>query len=233
MTAVMEGYVQHCIMSELDSEVAAFWNTALYSGPELCDKILNFRPTRKAIERIAKTRPLNEIDRGFRTLVLNRTRRGGILAPGASLSRSGEDGKGVASRWYPETIVDRLREISTYSDKICFRETDGIELLERELNKSTITDDLNAIQVVFVDPPYNAGGKRAGKRLYTHNEIDHQRLFKILSDSGSNFLMTYDKAPEIVSLSQKYKFHMVQVMMKNTHHAKVPELIITPNQVFL
>ena len=233
LTSVMEGLVRHCKMSELDREVAAFWHAALNNGPALCDRVLQFHPTRKAISKLANSQPQSTVDRGFRTLVLNRTRRGGILAPGASLSRSGEDGKGVASRWYPETLVKRLREISVYSNQICFCETDGIGLLERELNQQNHNHESKCDHVVFVDPPYTAGGKRAGKRLYTHNEIDHHRLFGILADSKSDFLMTYDKAPEIVSLSSKHGFHLVQVTMKNTHHAKVPELIITPEPVFV
>lgn len=233
LTAVMEGLVEHCVMSELDHEVAAFWNAALYDAPALCDRVLQFHPTRKAIDKLSNSRPQSTVDRGFRTLVLNRTRRGGILAPGASFSRSGEAGKGVASRWYPETIVKRLRKIAVYSDKITFCETDGVKLLERELNRHNLDHETKTDQVVFVDPPYTAGGKRAGKRLYTHNEIDHVRLFGILADSQSSFLMTYDKAPEIVSLSMKHGFHIVQVTMKNTHHAKVPELIITPKPVFV
>ena len=233
LTAVMEGLVEHCTMSELDREVAAFWITALNAGPELCERVLRFNPTREAIEQLTNSRPQNTIDQGFRTLVLNRTRRGGILAPGASISKSGEDGKGVASRWYPETIVKRLNEISTHSNRISFHATDGIELLEHELNQRNTSLDSTTEKVVFVDPPYTAGGKRAGKRLYTHNEIDHHQLFEILSDCRADFLMTYDKAPEIVSLSIKHGFHIVQVTMKNTHHAKVPELIITPKPVFV
>ncbi len=232
LTAVMEGLVKRCLMSELDGEVAAFWTAALYDCPELCERVLQFRPTRDAINQVVNKEPKSNVERGFRTLVLNRTRRGGILAPGASLSRSGEDGKGVASRWYPETIVKRLRTISANSDQITFCETDGIELLEHELNQRDHNKESKTDQVVFVDPPYTAGGKRAGKRLYTHNEIDHVRLFEILADSRSNFLMTYDKAPEIVSLCLKHSFHIVQVTMKNTHHAKLPELIITPEPVF-
>ena len=86
--------------------------------------------------------------------------------------------------------------------------------------------------LVFVDPPYTAGGKRAGKRLYAHNEIDHPGLFGMLADSGADFLMTYDHAPEIMSLVKKHGFEVVQVIMKNTHHARISELIITPRPVF-
>ncbi len=234
LTAVMEGLAERCIMAELDPDVAAFWQAALRSGPELCDKVLRFRPTREAVEAVASIRPSDPVDHGFRTLVLNRTRRGGILAPGAALSRAGENGKGVASRWYPETIVGRLREIAEHADRIGFRETDGIGLLEELLEARAGSALENPSDpVVFADPPYTAGGKRAGRRLYTHNEIDHHRLFELLADSGARFLMTYDRSSEIVALSRKHGFHAVQVTMKNTHHARIPELIITPEPVFV
>ena len=233
LTAVMEGLVDRCLMAELDPDVAAFWHAALKYGPELCANVMRFNPTREAVNAVASRRPQNLLEHGFRTLVLNRTRRGGILAPGASLSRAGENGKGVASRWYPETIVNRLWAIADHTDLIEFRETDGMRLLEEFVANRGCGSVANADSVVFVDPPYTAGGKRAGKRLYAHNEVDHPRLFELLADCGAEFLMTYDRAPEIVSLSEKYGFHAIRVIMKNTHHARIPELVITPKPVFV
>ena len=214
-------------MAEVDRDVAAFWHAALRHGPELCEKILYFEPTREAVNALGDRYSDDVLERGFLTLVLNRTRRGGILARGASLSRAGENGKGIASRWYPETIVNRLQAIAEHVDRIDFCETDGIKLLY------TLLANCGPGTVVFADPPYTAGGKRAGRRLYTHSEIDHARLFEMLADSGADFLMTYDQTFEIISLARKHGFHVVRVIMKNTHHARIPELIITPKPVFV
>ena len=227
LTAVMEGLVDRCLMAEIDPDVAAFWHAALRHGPELSERVTRFTLTRESVEALARQQPDDVVGRGFRTLVLNRTRRGGILAPGASLTRVGENGNGVASRWYPNTLVKRLREVARCADSIGFCETDGMRLLEDVLGR------LGPDAAVFVDPPYTAGGKRAGKRLYTHNTIDHPRLFELLAESSVNFLMTYDRAPEIVELIQRHDFVAVQVMMKNTHHVRHPELIITRQPVFL
>ena len=224
LTSVMEGLTERCLMAELDRDVAAFWHAALRHGPEMREKIATFELTRETVNALSGEQPDGVIEHGFRTLVLNRTRRGGILAPGASLSRVGENGKGVASRWYPETIVSRLWKISDWSDRIAFCETDGMKLLE------TLSAVENA--AVFVDPPYTAGGKRAGKRLYSNHEIDHTRLFQVLADGKANFLMTYDRAPEIVDLIKQHSFSAVEVTMKNTHHARVAELVITRLPVF-
>jgi len=224
LTAVFERLAERCLMVELDRDVAAFWHCALRHGEELRGLVEGFEPTRANVYELASEAPRDLVAHGFRTFVLNRTRRGGILAAGASLSRVGENNKGVASRWYARTLVKRLADIEDQSDRIVFCEGDGMAVLE------TVADLAGA--VMFVDPPYTAGGKRAGKRLYTHHSIDHRALFKTLAGSNVDFLMTYDKAPEIVELIGEFGFCAVEVMMKNTHHSRVPELVITRRRLF-
>ena len=244
LTAVMEGLVARCLLAELDGDVAAFWQAALHHSDELVARIRDFDLTRHSVERLAaETAADNDVvARGFRTLVLNRTRRGGILAEGAALNRAGENGRGVASRWYPDTIIARLKALAEYAGRIEFRHTDGLRLLEETLASGLESSggesaggkpagrDLR--MAVFVDPPYTAGGKRAGRRLYNHNVVDHPRLFAALAEGGADFLMTYDDAPEIRKLIGQYGFHAVRIPMKNTHHAQVWELAITNRKVF-
>ena len=227
LTAAVENLADHCLMVELDHDVAAFWHAALRHGPELCEKVWRFKPTREAVGRLSRRSPPDVLEHGFRTLVLNRTRRGGILAPGATLSRVGENGKGVASRWYPETLVKRLQTIADHAERISFCETDGMRLLD------TFLENCDRDTVAFIDPPYTAGGKRAGRRLYVHAELDHARLFEMLAASRINFLMTYDRSAEILSLVREHGFHVAQVIMKNTHHDLIPELVITPKPEFV
>ncbi len=224
LTAAFEGLAERCLMAELDHDVAAFWHAALRHGSGLCELIREFEPTRASVFDLADTPPPDLLAHGFRTLVLNRTRRGGILASGATLARSGENNKGVASRWYPETLVRRLQDIEAHSERISFCEGDGLALLQ------TVADLPGA--VAFVDPPYTAGGKRAGSRLYAHHALDHRSLFKTLAESSIEFLMTYDRAPEIIDLIGEFDFHAVEVMMKNTHHASVTELVISRRSLF-
>ena len=222
LTAVMEGLVERCVMADIDGDVAAFWQAALHHSDKLSAKVAQFTPTHDSVAELARQIPGSVAAHGFRTLVLNRTRRGGILADGASLNRSGENGRGVASRWYPDTIMRRLKAVAEYAGQIDFHETDGIRLLEQRLATATASRP-----AVFVDPPYTAGGKQAGRRLYNHNAIDHPHLFAILADSGAEFLMTYDGSAEILELIEKHGFHAVQVVMKNTHHVHRGELVIT------
>lgn len=224
LTAVCEDLVERSIMAELDHDVAAFWHAALRHNSDLCHLVSEFQPTLEAVSALVDGPVRDLLAHGFRTLVLNRTRRGGILAPGAALTKSGENNKGISSRWYPDTIIKRLQNIEAHASQIAFCETDGLDLLE-------MVADVPG-SVAFIDPPYTAGGKRAGNRLYTHHQIDHRRLFKILAATSMEFLMTYDRSPEIAALIDEYGFHAVEVVMTNTHHARISELVITRLAVF-
>ena len=224
LTVAAEDLATRCILVEIDRDVAAFWHACFSHTTDLCDRISAFEATRKNVIELDRHVPAGLVDQAFRTLVMNRTRRSGILAQGASFTRVGENGKGVASRWYPATLARRLREIAMLSERIAFCEADGMKMLE----SITLIDDA----VVFIDPPYTAGGKRAGRRLYSHHEVDHERIFSILADTNADFLMTYDMAPEIVALVRLHGFTAVRVAMKNSHHARLDELIVTRHRVF-
>lgn len=225
LTAVMEMLAEQALMVELDRNVSSFWRAALEHSDELIERIRSFKLNRTSITGLVQEAPKTVLDHGFRTLVLNRTRRAGILAPGAALIKRGENDAGITSRWYPETLVRRLKEIAKYSDRLGIYQGDGVRLLE------LLSDKPGA--AFFIDPPYTAGdGKRAGTRLYTHNTVDHEQIFKILADSRANFMMTYESSPEITSLVRRHGFQGATVEMKTSHHRKIRELIITREKQF-
>jgi len=227
LTAVMENLVDNAVMIEIDHDVAAFWKAVLLDTDGLIERIRQFTPSREKVEELEQAGWRNDAERAFRTLVLNRTKRAGILAPGASFLDLGEDAKGIGSRWYPDTLVKRLQVIKKHAKRIAFYEGDSMRILEPLLcgwgQKAT----------VFVDPPYTGeGGKKAGSRLYSHFTIDHARLFEILGQSSANFLMTYDGAEEIVRLVNQHSFHAVRVEMNTAHYSRQNELVITRERLF-
>ncbi len=225
LTAVMEDLAKRALMVELDRDVSSFWRSVLEHSEELIERIQSFIPSRDGVERIAHAASRSVLDHGFRTLVLNRTRYGGVLTPKASLIRSGENGAGISSRWYPDTLVDRIKNIAEHSDKLLFCESDGVRLLE------LLCDRPGA--AFFVDPPYTAkGGKQPGTRLYNHNNLDHARIFAALAESQANFLMTYDCSSEIIALVRRHEFHAALVEMKSRSHLRMPELLITRDRLF-
>jgi DNA adenine methylase len=140
------------------------------------------------------------------------------LAEGAGVLKNGENGKGILSRWYPQTIARRITNIELVAERIEFIHGDAFEVItQHRKNKDT---------VFFIDPPYTAGGKSAGSRLYTHSVVDHEKLFSICKNLKGDFLMTYDNAEEVLALAKRHGFETKAVSMKNTHHAEMDELLI-------
>jgi DNA adenine methylase len=152
------------------------------------------------------------------TILRNRICHGGILAAGSGLLKNGENGRGIHSRWYPQTIARRIHDIQTVKDTIRFVHGDAFALIDSYIGRKSAC--------IFLDPPYTAGGKRAGTRLYTHFDIDHKRLFELASSLRGEFLMTYDVASEVAELALEHGLDIVEIPMKNTHHARMTELLV-------
>lgn len=206
-------------MNELDPDIASVWQTILEEADELCRRIRDFDVTYENVRRLLAAEPQNVRERAFQTIVKNRTQRGGIIAPGASLVKLGENGKGLRSRWYPATLIKRIKLIHERREKIAFFAEDGFEVIQRYSGEASA--------VFFVDPPYTAGGKRAGKRLYRYNEVDHMLLYRTMAAAAGQFLMTYDDSKEVRFLADRHGFAVREIPMKNTHHSVVNELLIT------
>jgi DNA adenine methylase len=219
LTALFEGMVDKAIMVELDEDIAAVWESVVNGNAEwLAQRILSFELTREAVlEEIGKI-PRTKKEKAFQTILKNRTLHGGILAEGSGFLKHGENGKGISSRWYPATIAKRFLNIKEIAYKIDFLKDDGLTILEEHKE--------NVDAIYFIDPPYTAGGKKAGKRLYRHHEVDHQRLFDICRSLKGDFLMTYDNAVEVREMARNAGFQMRLIPMNNTHHATMEELIV-------
>lgn len=219
LTALFENLVERVVMVELDDEVAAVWETIVNGDAEwLANRILTFPMTRESVEEELRRTPTTKREKAFQTILKNRTLHGGILAEGSRFIRRGEDGKGIGSRWYPKTLAQRLINLNHVVSRIDFRCDDGLKVMTEFSNREDV--------IYFIDPPYTAGGKKAGKRLYKYHQIDHGRLFTICESLVGDFLMTYDNAEEVKEMVRRHGLQMRLIPMKNTHHTTMKELVI-------
>ena len=116
-------------------------------------------------------------------------------------------------------------DIAAIRDRLSFIQGDGLEILGQfATSKDT---------VFFIDPPYTVAGKKSGNRLYTCNEINHEALFVLADSLVGNFLMTYDNHEAVQQMADRFGFETYPVAMKNTHHAKMTELLIGKNLAWL
>jgi DNA adenine methylase len=218
LSVIFENLAQQLVIVEKDKDVGAVWSTVLNGkGPELADRIIQFKVSEDTVRRVLDAKPATLLDRAFATIVRNRMQRGGIMAPGASLMKSGENGRGLMSRWYADTLRDRILDIDAKKERIRFICGDGIEYIKANAARTNI--------VFFIDPPYTV----AGRRLYAHSDLDHENLFRITAKVSGDLLMTYDNVQAIRELARDYEFDMQEIAMKNTHHELRSELLIGRN----
>ena len=128
--------------------------------------------------------------------------------------KNGENGRGLASRWYPKTLERRILGIFENRHLIRFRQGDGVEFISENARRNDIA--------FFIDPPYTV----AGRRLYKHSVIDHEELFHVTASVRGDFLMTYDNATPIRRLAERFNLDTHLIPMKSTHHAIMTELLV-------
>lgn len=220
LTVAAEKLADHVTMVELDEQVAAVWRTIINDGEAawLAERIVSFDLTHEALAGALAEKACSVRERAFQTILKNRTYRGGILAPGSAPLKHGENGKGIASRWYAETLKRRILDIQAIRQRIMFIEGDGLEVIRQNAKRQDA--------MFFIDPPYTVAGKRAGSRLYAHAQLDHEELFRLANAIAGDFLMTYDDAEGVRDLAHRHGFDTQLIAMKNTHHAEMTELLI-------
>lgn len=216
LMAGFEGWAEEVVLVELDPDVAVVWRVLFEGGgPELGQRILAFPFCREAVEDVVASAPDDPLEQAFRTILRNRVSRGGILAPGAGLVKTGEAGRGLASRWYPETLAARMQSIHEKRERFTILEEDALAVMAREAHREDTA--------FFIDPPYPG----AGKRLYRYHGIDHERLFDLAASLRGGFLFTYDEHPVPVQLASQHRLCLGKIPMKSTHHQKKFEVVVS------
>lgn len=216
LTAVAEHFFEHVTMVELDDDMAAAWETILSDDCQwLIKQISDFIVTAGNVNQAIVHANDGLKERGFATIVRNRTNHGGILAKGSGMIKTGENGRGLSSRWYPSTLVKRIADIHRMQDRITFIHGDAFEIMEEHLN------DENCF--FFIDPPYTI----AGRRLYNHFEVDHRRIFGLASQMSGHFLLTYDDTQEVREWANEYGLPYITIPMQTTHLVTKNELLIS------
>lgn len=214
---------EHIVLVEKDPRVSAVWKTILGPrSPEFAEKVRSFRASGASLERELKDPPPDSFTLAWHTLLRNRVSHGGITAPGSGVLKRGENGKGISSRWYPETLAGRIERIFALRQRINFVEGDAVTFLESVDRSSAWSGS-----IFFVAPPY----PRAGRRLYDHGVLDHEKLFTLLRELPFPFLATYERGVRVFNLVEQCGFFCRTTGMLTRSHRKRRELLIS-NQPF-
>lgn len=82
---------------------------------------------------------------------------------------NGENGKGLASRWYANTIAERIRAIGRHASRFDFVQDDGLNLVERYKDKQDAT--------FFIAPPHTRLPENAPENASTISTKSIMRLY--------------------------------------------------------
>lgn len=221
LAVLAQARTERLVLVEKDPGVCAVWRALTQgSASELSQRVLGFDMRVEVVTELLSETPEGDVDLAFHTIVRNRAQRGGVMSPGAGLMKNG-DGRGIASRWYPETLVRRFTAIEEMSDRIEVCEGDGTRV-------PLFAMDCDA---VFIDPPYTASRRSAGHRLYRYGVVDHELLFRCASKSFGHVSLTYDDQPEVADLMEKFGMTGRHVTMQTGHNRVSNELFITKRDV--
>ena len=214
LSMLFDGLAERITLVELDPDIAAVWKCIVRCGPALADKIVSFKVSERAVRNVlAADNRRNILNRAFATILRNRMQHGGIMCGGAGLMKGGENGRGLLSRWYPDTLATRITEIADRRKQITVVQGDGIAFMQTVRSATYL-----------IDPPYVV----AAHRLYAHWNVDPTSVFEAASALKGDWLMTYDNVAPIHRLVKTFNFDARPIAMKNTHHAIVRELLIKP-----
>lgn len=219
--------IDQLVLVEKDPRVAAFWRK-LRDDPKFSTQVSEFKwasktPHTKDEAELARRRDvLQEVldkmqknDLGMWTLVKNRCSFGGYLNGGLLLKGFGRPTKtpyeyyeGVGSQWNGDSLAVKIRSVHELfqANKIQFYEGDAFT----ELPKFPSA-------FAFIDPPYTHGEDSPGEGLYQENQVDHERLFQILSARKGPWLATYNNCVEVRELANKYQCQIKMVKMSRLH----------------
>jgi DNA adenine methylase len=195
---LLNDYVSHVHINDIDPAIYAFWRCVLNKTDELCDRIASCKVsmTQWYRQRAIQKRRTNVLDLGFSTLFLNRTNRSGIISGGVIGGRSQKGDYPIDCRFYRETLIRKIRRIAGRKEQISLHRLDAKVFLD------TVVPDIRGRTLVNLDPPYF----EKGPDLYTNHytPADHLELAKSVARLKHNWMVTYDDTPETRRMYEKY-----------------------------
>jgi DNA adenine methylase len=187
--------------NDFDPGVAGFWNCILNQKAvhEMCDRLP--RPSEVNVDLFRdwlKRKPATEVERGLRTLLLNRWGQSSSkgLRPMGGRSQAGENR--ISDRYKPEKLMAKLWKCH---ELLAGRCVVSCEDAKRCIGFCDPEEPEHETQAIFLDPPYI----KKGPMLYSvwMTKEQHARLAWVLSGVRCPWLMTLDEDAFALSLYDK------------------------------
>ncbi|MDD3186859.1 MAG: DNA adenine methylase [Bacilli bacterium] len=224
---LFENKVKRVIINDIDKSIYSVWYAILYNTDEFIKMIeetpitINEWYKQKDIQN--KKDSVSILELGFSTFFLNRTNRSGIIKAGVIGGKSQNGNYKINCRFNKEKLIELIRKIAKYKNKIKIYNDDAKKLMSRYRNKEK--------QLFFIDPPYF----EKGKNLYTNffNEKDHEILSLFIKKNLYNqrLLISYDNCPQIEKLYKGFKSEIFLLNYSVQNKKKGEEIFFKKNLI--
>jgi DNA adenine methylase len=192
---LLNNYVTHIHINDIDPAIHAFWHCALYETDDLCERIEKASVgmgnwwRQKAVQK--RARPAR-LDLAFSTFFINRTSRSGIMDGGVIGGNDQTGNYKIHARFNREDLIRKIQRIGQHRDRVSLSRLDALDFIKTNLRavpKSTL---------INLDPPYFKKGRELYANHYTAK--DHAALAKAVKGMKQRWMVTYDDVPETRAL---------------------------------
>lgn len=197
---VIQEFVQHIHINDIDRSIWSFWNSVLNETDALCaliqDTPVNLDTWTKM--RLIQTNKDHEspLDLGFSTFFLNRTNRSGIISAGVIGGKNQDGNYKIDARYSKKELISRVCLIADHHSRISLHQLDAKSFLK------DVATQLPEKTLIYLDPPYYV----KGGDLYTHHygHDDHREIAECVEHISQQWMVSYDDAPSIREFYSKY-----------------------------
>lgn len=209
---LLEKYVSHIHINDIDPGIYSFWQAVLNDTDKLLklihDTPINMEQWFYWRDVMNGKTPATSTEIGFATLFMNRTNRSGILKAGVIGGKSQSGQYKLGDRFKKYVISKRIEKIALHRDQISLYSKDALAFL-KECHRFIPKKSL-----IYLDPPYYVKGQGLYRNFYNHE--DHLAIATQLQSAefGVPWIISYDDVPEIRSMykdcfKKKYDLHYI------------------------
>lgn len=192
---MMDEYVNHIYINDLDPSIYAVWWAILNAPDEMCRWIesvdVNVEKWHeyKLIQKSYRTADMFEL--GKATFFLNRTNVSGVISGGPIGGISQKGKYKIDVRFNRQELIKRIGDISKFSHRIHLSNQDGLDFL------NTMDKRVEDI-FIYLDPPYY----QKGSDLYMNafRDKDHAALAERVKKLRNKWMVSYDNHNFVLNL---------------------------------
>lgn len=192
MRLLLEGYVNHVYLNDLDPAIHAFWKVVTERPAEFCEWISRVRVTVDSWHRYKALQRSNDMfELAKSTFFLNRTNVSGVLK-GGIIGGFEQRGKyKIDVRFNKPDLIRRVKRVAEMKDRITVSNLDGIDFI-KSLNRR------KEEVFIYMDPPYYHKG--ADLYMNAYNDEDHKALSRYVRTMKKQWMVSYDNQDFILGL---------------------------------